>query len=327
MINPSVAIIILNWNGLQYTRNCLYSLNKVKYQPLHIIVIDNGSQNNEAEQLKNEFKQNITIICQPKNFGFAEGSNIGIRWAIKKKFDYICLLNNDTTVDPKFLDHLVKAAESDKTIAMVAPSMRSIKNPSEIDNLGITLTLSGLAFNRKNDSWRMFCPSGGAVLYRSSSLKAIEDNNSYFDPLYFAYVEDLDLGFRLLWQGYKSKYTPQAIIFHHGSASTAPMSDFGLYHSQRNLLLTWFKNLPFIFLLKYGFLMIIVQIAYSFLFIKRHKFFIMLKADFAALKLFPLYFYKRKFVQKSRKINSKTLMVSIEPKIVMTVFLRKVFRP
>lgn len=323
---PHTAAVILNWNGLEMTKQCLRSLFLCSYPDLKIILVDNGSQDYEADQLEKIFGHTINLIRLQKNLGFAEGNNIGIRVAIQDGAKYVCLLNNDTTVNPNFLDALVAAAELNNSIAMVAPTMRSMKNPSVIDNLGITLTLSGLSFNRKTEKWRMFCPSGGAVLYRCSALLDVAEGNNFFDPTYFAYVEDLDLGFRLLWRGYRPAYASQAVVSHRGSGSTSPMSDFALYYSQRNLLLTWVKNLPSQHILKYGWLMLIVQFGHALLSMRRRKLNIMLRGDFAAIRLLPQLIQKRNAILQNRKVDFKTIKNLIEPKIVMAAYLRQILR-
>lgn len=323
---PRVTLIILNWNGLAYTRDCLDSLRRITYGNAEILVIDNGSKNNEAEILENEYQSLIQVIRLTENLGFAEGNNIGIRRAISTNAKYVCLLNNDTVIEPTFLELMVNASEADDRIAMVAPTMRVMNDHSVVDNLGITMTLSGLPFNRKEQNWRLFCPSGGAVLYRCSALCSVVQNNDYFDPEYFAYVEDLDLGWRLLWQGYRAVYAEKALVFHHGSAATSPMSDFAVFQTQKNLLLTWIKNLPMTFILKYGWAMFVIQCAHHVLYIFRHQFQLAIKADLAALRLFPRYQRFRRTNLKKGEATLRHIMELIEPKIIPRSYLKALTR-
>ena len=132
---PRVCIIILNWNGLEDTVECLGSLNKITYPNYEIIVVDNGSRGNDAELLKQRCGDYIHVIENDKNYGFAEGCNIGMRYAIEERADYFLLLNNDTVVDSIFLDELIKTAEND-IAGIVGPAIYFYDSPDEIQSRG-----------------------------------------------------------------------------------------------------------------------------------------------------------------------------------------------
>src|SRR3990172_3425748 len=100
---PSVWIIVVNWNGLRDTRECLHSLQVVTYRSFRVVVIDNGSKGDDALALKAEFNGFADIVQNRENLGFAGGCNVGIRRALAEAADYVLLLNNDTIVDPGFL--------------------------------------------------------------------------------------------------------------------------------------------------------------------------------------------------------------------------------
>ena len=100
MINPSVAIIIVNWNSYSFTFDCITSLKKCNYPNFKIILVDNGSTDFSIEKLSKDFKE-IDIIKNKSNLGFTGGNNIAISRALKENFDYVMLLNNDTKVNSR----------------------------------------------------------------------------------------------------------------------------------------------------------------------------------------------------------------------------------
>jgi len=117
-MNPKVSIIILNWNGLKDTTECLESLKKVTYPNYEVIAMDNGSQGSDVQVLQEKFGDYIHLIQNDKNYGFPEGCNIGMRYALIRGADCILLLSNDTVVDSEFLTEMVKVAEADSSIGI-----------------------------------------------------------------------------------------------------------------------------------------------------------------------------------------------------------------
>jgi len=119
MSPPKVCIIVLNWNGLSDTVECLESLRKLGYSNYGVIVVDNASKGDDVEVLKQRYGGYVYLIKNDRNYGFAEGNNIGIRYALGNlKPDYYFLLNNDTVVAPDVLDELVAVGERDDRIGV-----------------------------------------------------------------------------------------------------------------------------------------------------------------------------------------------------------------
>jgi len=259
MNHSKVSIIILNWNGLKNTIECLESLKKITYPNYEVILVDNGSKGNDADILKEKYKDYIRLIRNKKNLGFAEGNNVAIREVIKEgKSDYILLLNNDTAVEPDFLDELIKCAKRHLNTGSIQPKMVFSWNPRFIDSTGHLYSKNSLAFNRGayesvdkyNEENEIISCCAGACLYRISALKDIAIEDEYFDKDFFTSYEDVDLGFRLQWAGWKSWYCPKSVVYHKRGATTGIRSPFIIYHFSRNQTWTFFKNFPISFLLK-----------------------------------------------------------------------------
>jgi len=248
MKEKHIAIIVLHYKNLNDTRACLASLQKITYPDCSVIVVNNDSPDH-LEKLKTEFPS-CAYIQNKENLGFAEGNNVGMRHALANQgVDAILLINNDTEVAPDFLERM-KKIQAD----MIAPRMVQYDYRDKVDNLGIVLMSSGLAFNRTRENQKLFCPSAGCALYSRKLLEAVAfDSPSgsiwYFDPTYFMYAEDLDLGWRARSQGFKPAYAKDAVIYHKGSAAAGKLSDMAVYHTYRNLLWAQFTNLPALVLL------------------------------------------------------------------------------
>lgn len=323
-----VSIIILNWNGLKDTIECLESLKKITYPNYEVILVDNGSDRNEANILEEKYKNYIRLIRNKENLGFAKGNNVAIRQILQEgKSAYALFLNNDTVVEPDFLEKMIEKAEQNEKIGMTAARIMQYKNRSEIDNLGLYLTRSGLILSVK-DKKTTFFPSGTCSLYKAKALEAVEMDGDFFDSDFFCYAEDFDLAFRVLFKGYIPARADNAVIYHKGTASTGGvMSDFAVYHSQRNNFWVLIKNLPTYFWLKYLFWMLLFQFGIILLYIKRRKLGLILKADFDAFKSFKKFFKKRKVIQRGKKISNRKLKKYIGQKIILSCYLKNIWKP
>jgi GT2 family glycosyltransferase len=245
-----VAVVVLNWNGITDTLDCLDSLQQQTYKNYQIVVIDNGSVDNSVQLLK-EYIENypdtpIHLICNPSNLGFAGGVNTGIHYALKHEFDYIALLNNDATVEPSWLNELILASKPEK-IGIVTGLLLH-EDGKTIDSTGDWYSKWGLPFPRnRNDhtnqapqSEYVFSASGGASLYKASLFKDI----GVFDEDFFAYYEDTDMSFRTQLAGYKILYTPKAVAYHKQGATSKKIPGFAVYQTFKNLPLLFWKNVP-----------------------------------------------------------------------------------
>lgn len=237
---PSVSIIVLNWNGAKDTIECLDSLKKINYPNYRIIVVDNGSTDGSPEAIRKEFPY-VTLIKNKENLGCPEGMNTGIR---KAKSKYVLLLNNDIVVDRNFLKELVKVAESDEKIAIAGPKIYYHHEPNKIWFAGGTLdlkswrtqTITSIGINEIDkgqfDNVRE-CSyiTGCCMLVRMSIIKKV----GLMDSFLFVYGDDVDWSARMTIAGYKLVYVPEAKIWHKISVSTGgARSPFSTYYATRH---------------------------------------------------------------------------------------------
>jgi len=270
-----VSIVILNYNGKYFLKECLDSVFKQSYNNYQVIFIDNASTDGSVEFVKNRYAQMIIskrlkIMVNNKNYGFSKGNNIAIKEVLKdREVKYIVTLNNDTIVDRNFLIKLIECAKRNKKAGSVMPKMIWSLNPRLIDSAGILYSKNTLPFARGrfepvekyNKEEEIFGCCAGACLYKREALEAIALDGEFFDEDFFCYCEDVDLAFRLRWAGFKSYFCPDAIVYHYGSKTWGVTSDPIIYHTLRNNSWVMFKNLPKDFILKNLHWIIISEIA------------------------------------------------------------------
>src|SRR3990167_2553859 len=132
---PRILIILLNWNGKRDTLECLSSLQKVSYRHFTPIVVDNGSTDDSVALIRTQFPT-VPIFETKENLGFAGGNNVGISWALKKPYDWVLLLNNDTIVAPDFLEAFLQAAKERPQAKIFGAKIYRYDEPNRIDHLG-----------------------------------------------------------------------------------------------------------------------------------------------------------------------------------------------
>ncbi|MDH7605873.1 MAG: glycosyltransferase family 2 protein [Melioribacter sp.] len=269
---PKVAIIVLNWNGFNDTSECLESLKSIHYGNYEIILVDNNSQGNEYQILKEKYNGFVSwFIKNDYNIGFAGGNNSGIKIALKNNFDYILLLNNDTVVEPDFLNRLIEYAEKNKKIGILTPKIIYHSNRnliwaaggyiSKIRASGFSYGLNKSATTNNKERFCSFA-SGCCLLIRTEVFNEI----GLLDDSYFLYLEDTDFCYKVNKSGYKILYIPSSIIYHKVSSSTSKESSIlPLYYSIRNRLYFARKNLGFYYYLALIYVIIasLVKIIFS----------------------------------------------------------------
>lgn len=243
-----VCVIILNWNGLADTVECLEALKKTTYSGCRVVVVDNGSEGGEADILSERYGGYAQVIRNEHNLGFAEGNNVGIRYALEHRDpDYLFLLNNDTVVHPQLLENLVEAAEKDPSIGIAGPKIY-YHGDTVFQSAGARISMwtgrSALVGYGERDAGQHDTPTdvdwvvGCGLLIRTAVMREI---GLLYSP-YFALYEETEWCIRCRRAGYRVAYIPQAVLWHKGAQATNKVGGMRAYYSGRNLILFMARN-------------------------------------------------------------------------------------
>ena len=244
-MDKSVTVIIPNYRGADCLDECLRSLENQSGGPFDVLVVDNASNDGSAELVESDYP-NVRLIKLDQNYGFSRAVNEGIK---ATKTPYVLLLNNDTVAEPDFVKNMLIAIKTDPSIFSVAAKMLQKNRPDRIDGAGDLYCVFGWAFARGKDKPRdrymkrqdVFASCGGAAIYSRKIL----DEIGWFDEFHFAYLEDVDIGYRARIMGYRNVYEPSAVVYHVGSiASGSRHNDFKVRISARNNMYIIMKNMP-----------------------------------------------------------------------------------
>lgn len=237
---PSVHVLIVNWNGRRHLESCLPSLLASRYRRFEVVLLDNGSTDDSVEWVQRNFGS-VHVEPLHSNLGFAAANNAGLRRALAARADYATLLNNDTRVDEDWLGALVEVAERDPQVAVCQARQRTWDGSQEIRFRFIPAWA---------EAETEYCPveaagaatptpfaSGCAMLLRCRALPQI----GLFDERYFMYVEDVDLTLRAWIAGYRAMDVPASIVYHRMTGSTSGQRQRMVW-GYRNQLTTMLKT-------------------------------------------------------------------------------------
>lgn len=240
-----VTVIIPNYNGLRFLKDCLTALENQSMKDFETLVIDNASSDESVAYIRENFP-NVNVMVMEKNLGFSGGVNVGIQSA---KTPYVLLLNNDTEVDTHFVEEMIHAIEESPNIFSVSSKMIQFYDREKLDDAGDLYGILGWGFQRGIDApatsytkkEEIFSACAGAAIYRKDVFEKI----GYFDELHFAYLEDIDVGYRGKIAGYKNMYCPTAIVYHVGSGTSgSKYNSFKVKLAARNSVYLNYKNMP-----------------------------------------------------------------------------------
>ena len=240
-----VTVVIPNYNGEKYLEECFNALIKQTYKKFDIVLVDNGSEDRSME-ITESFKDrlDLKVIKLNCNYGFAKAVNIGIK---ESASEYVILLNNDTHAGRHFIDRLVKAMDEDDNVFSAQALMLQYQDRSLVDSAGDYYCVMGVGFSAGKDKKaslykekkEIFSACAGAAIYR----KKIFDEVGYFPENFFAYLEDIDTGYRARLYGYKNIIVPDAKVLHVGSGSSGSRhNEFKVELSARNNIFLMYRN-------------------------------------------------------------------------------------
>lgn len=256
------AVVVPNWNGKDFLSDCIDSLLS-QTMACQIVVVDNGSTDGSKETVRDRYPQ-VELIERDRNYGFVGGVNPGITWAIQHDCEYVALFNNDAVAEPDWLKRLVACAEAHPRVGIVTGKFLQFGDRERLDSTGDFYSVWGYPFPRGRGEidqgqydqlTEVFGASGGASLYRVSMLRQI----GLFDQDFFAYYEDVDLSFRAQLAGWGIRFEPTAKAYHRIGGTSSRIktsrgaateiaseepSDFARYHSIKNFVYLYQKNMP-----------------------------------------------------------------------------------
>jgi GT2 family glycosyltransferase len=241
-----VAVVIVNKDAGAYLARTLEALSRQTVRPERVIVVDNASADGSADGLESRFPF-AEVHRLRENLGFAGGNNYGVGHA--GDVEWIALLNPDAFAEPTWLEALLRAADESPGYTFFGSRLVDAAQPQTLDGTGDVYHVSGLAWRRDHGKpagrnepgpGEIFSPCAAAAMYRRDAFLSVGG----FDESFFAYFEDTDLSFRLRLAGHRCLYVPDSVVHHVGSATTGRVSDFTIYHSLRNHVWAWAKNMP-----------------------------------------------------------------------------------
>jgi GT2 family glycosyltransferase len=305
--NHKVSIIVVNWNGERFLKDCLGALWDQSYGNREIILVDNASSDNSLQLVRESFPE-VKIIALRENKGFTGGNAAGLEIA---QGAYIALVNNDARVDRGWLERLVGTMLKDRTIGICAPKI-IFENTQTVNSAGHGVTTAGVGFNRGvggspldvSAPELVFGACGAAVLYRRRMLEEI----GFLDENFFLYDEDTDLNFRAQLAGWKCAYVPTAVAYHVANATAGRLSDLHVYYHTRNLEFVWIKNMPTGLMIRFAHHKIIQELgSFCYLCLRHGKWASFFTAKRDTLKMLPLMLERRKRIQARRRVPNRYL--------------------
>lgn len=310
---PTVSVVILNWNGKEFLARCLEAVYSQNYQDFEVILIDNASKDGSIEEVEIRWPE-VRVIRLERNIGFAAANNLGARLAEGR---WLALLNNDAFPDPEWLGTLIGATQRYPEYTFLGSRLLQDRDRNVLDGTGDVYHISGLAWRRNynqpvgeagNDTEEIFSPCAAAALYSLEIFRQVGG----FEEDFFSYHEDVDLSFRLHLQGHRCLYVPQAVVAHVGSASTGKRSDFAVYHGHRNLVWSYFQNMPATLFWKYLPAHLIANLIFLIYYSIRGQGKAIWRAKMDALSGIPNALRKRRQIQANLKVGTAEISRLLE---------------
>ncbi len=311
MTKDRPVIIILNWNSADDTIECVDSLRRQTLVPI-IVIVDNDSHDDsikrfKAYQANHQVADDVIILQNDRNLGFAGGINTGLHYAQKCSYKYVGVLNPDAIADKNWCQSLVEELLAHPEAGITTGIMRR-RDGKTLDTTGDFYTTWGLPGPRNRDEPtknapnrpdEVFGATGGGALYRMT----IFDDIDMFDEAFFMYYEDVDLSFRAQLAGWKVRFTPRAIAYHKVGASSGKVPGLAVFNTFKNLPLVFVKNVPGRLFWSIGIRFFVTYWLLFFSALRHGNGWPAFKGIFASITHKPTAYIKRFTIQKNRKVS------------------------
>lgn len=312
---PKVAVIIVNWNGLEHLKLSLPSLQRQTYRYFKITVVDNQSTDGSVDYIRRRFPA-VKIIESGINLGFAAGNNLGLAQALAQGADYLFLLNNDTETKSNLLKQLVDYMENHPSVGIAQPKLLLLDYRDTLDSCGSWLSKTGFLIHygceekdgpAYDQPKPMLTVKGAAMIIRQQTLRDV----GLLDPDFFAYFEETDLCWRAWLRGWKIHYAPVSEVYHKIGGSTKKIgSSIINYHSFKNRIMSLIKNLAWYNVIWMVPLHILLVIGFSFIYFAGLRF----RSGWAIYRALAWNIIhglstlkKRRAIQRQRQIGDRAL--------------------
>jgi GT2 family glycosyltransferase len=322
----AISVVVVNWNRRLLLGSCLQSLARQNLnQPFEVVVVDNGSDDGSPEMVLKEYGKStvfrLQVIRNTENRGFCAANNQG--FAVSDS-EFVALLNNDAEAEPNWLQKMAGGFDGRPDVGMAASKILVYEDPRRIDKVGHLIYPDGQ--NRGRGSGELdegqydrveeiLWPDGCAAMYRRAML----DQIGGFDEDFFAYADDAELGLRARIAGWKCMYIPEAVVRHHRGATLGVRSSRRLELIERNRVLLAAKLFPWSLLWLNGVYFAIRLCAglwaaitgqgevgkYPGIRGKLQVALAVLKGDWQAVPLLPRMLFKRRDVERFRKLSPR----------------------
>jgi len=324
-----VSVIVVNYNGKKWLKDCFDALKNQNYKNIQVIMVDNNSVDDSINYVQINYP-NIEIVKSSDNLGFAGGNNLALDIV---KGEYVFLLNNDTIIDKDAIGHLKDKLDSNQKIGSLQAKLVLMNEPDKMDSCGSFWTSTTFLYHvgsykdqsldLYNQSFKVFCNKGAAQMIRTELINTL----TLFDDDFWAYYEETDFCHRVWLHGSECWYEPKALVYHaNGGTSLNFNSELIQFHNYKNKLMSFIKNFETLNLLKIIPTYIIMSILISFIFILQGKFKMAMaiyKSYGWNIKNLNKNLKKRKIIQNMRKVTDKDIFLEVkkEPRWKYYVYL------
>ncbi len=303
-----VGVVIVNKNAGVHLGHALESLQRQTVAPRRVIVVDNASDDGSLDGLDARFPS-VEFVRSDENLGFAAANNLAVRMCDDCAF--VALLNPDAFPDPDWLETLIRAAGAHPECGFFGSRLVLAEDETTLDGTGDQYHISGMAWRRdqgasafvERPEAETFSACAAAALYRRDPFLAVGG----FDESFFCYYEDTDLAFRLRLAGHRCLHVPDAVVHHVGSVTTGLLSEFTIYHSSRNQVWTYVKNMPralfWLYLPQHVMVNLLITVVYAAQGQRRAA----IRGKRDALRDLPRVLAQRRQIQRSRVATSSEL--------------------